>query len=143
MNNALVGRSISESKKQQYKNSGPGGNSRGPSSGRVVCYYCRKLDHVIRDRKKRQSQNQRFLSAHVGCTNEASDQSVQFTTEELVRFHLYQEPLKPPSTPITVIAELGNPNKCLVSSLSSKWVIDYGATNHMTSNSSLFSIFQS
>ena len=38
--------------------------------------------------------------------------------------------------------ELGNLNKCLISSSSSKWVIDFGATYHMTGNSSLFSTFQ-
>ena len=64
-------------------------------------------------------------------------------TDELARFHLYQESLKSPSTPIIVIAESGNPDKCLVSSLSSEWVIDSKATNHMTSNSSIFSTFQS
>ena len=71
------------------------------------------------------------------------DQSVQFTAEELARFHLYQESLKSPSTPITAIVESGNSNKCLVSSSSFEWVIDSGATYHMTCNSSLFSTFQS
>ena len=52
MSSALVGRSSGESEKQQYINSGPGGNSRGTSSGGVVCYYCHKPDHVIRDCKK-------------------------------------------------------------------------------------------
>ena len=47
--------------------------------------------------------------------------SIQFSTEELARFHLYQESLKSPSTPITAIVESGNPNKCLVSSLSFEW----------------------
>ena len=51
--------------------------------------------------------------------------------------------MKSPSTPITVIAESGNPNKCLVSSSSSEWVIDSRATDHITGNSSLFSTFQS
>ena len=36
MSSALVGRNIGESKKQQDKNSVPGGNSRGTSSGGVV-----------------------------------------------------------------------------------------------------------
>ena len=56
---------------------------------------------------------------------------------------MYQDSLRSPSTPITAIAESGNPNQCLVSSSSSEWVIDSGATDHMTGNSSLFSTFQS
>ena len=43
MSSALVGRNIGESEKQQDKNSGPGVNSRGTSSGGVVCYYYHKL----------------------------------------------------------------------------------------------------
>ena len=49
MSNALVGRNSGESGEPQYKNSGPGGNTRGPNSGGVVCYYCRNLGHVIQD----------------------------------------------------------------------------------------------
>ena len=56
---------------------------------------------------------------------------------------MYQDLSRSPSTPITAIAKSGNPNKCLVSSSSSEWVIDSGATDHMTGNSSLFSTFQS
>ena len=44
---------------------------------------------------------------------------------------------------VTAIAELGNPNACLVSSSSSGWVIDSKATDHMIGNSGLFSTFQS
>ena len=36
----------------------------------------------------------------------------------------------------------GNPNTCLISS-SSKWVINSGVTDHMTSNSNLFTTFRS
>ena len=42
MSSALVGRNSGELEKQQYRNSGPGGNSRGTSSGGVVCYHCHK-----------------------------------------------------------------------------------------------------
>ena len=76
MSSALVDRNMGESEKQQYRSGGPGGNSRGTSFGGVVCYYCYKPRHVIRDYKKRQSQNQRVQSAHVASTNEASDPSV-------------------------------------------------------------------
>ena len=62
---------------------------------------------------------------------------------ELAKFQLYQDSLRTPSTLITAIAESSNPNKCLVSSSSSEWVIDSRAKDHMIGNSSLFSTFQS
>ena len=52
MSSALVDRNSGESGKPQYINSGPRGNTRGPNSGGLVCYYCRKPRHVIRDCKK-------------------------------------------------------------------------------------------
>ena len=95
---------------------------------------------MIRDCKKRQNRNQKFQSAHIASTTEAFDQSIQFSVAKLVRFQLYQDSLRSPSTPIIAIAESGNPNKCLVSSSSFEWVIDSGATYHMTDNSGLFSL---
>ena len=139
---ALIGQTI-ESERQRNRNSGPGDNTRGPGSGGVVCYYCHKSGHVIHDCKKRHNQNHKFQSTYIDSTTEASDQSVKFSTAELARFQLYQDSLRSPSTPITAIAESGNSNKCLVSSSSFEWVIDFGATDHMTGNSSLFSTFQS
>ena len=103
MSNALVGRNNGELRKPQYKNSGLGGNTRGSNSRGVVCYYCRKPGHVIRDYKKLQNQNQRFLSTHIASSDEASDQTVPFSAEKLTKFHLYHESLKSPSTPITAI----------------------------------------
>ena len=50
-NSALIRQTI-ESERQRNKNSGPDDNTRGLGSGGVVCYYCYKLDHVIRDCKK-------------------------------------------------------------------------------------------
>ena len=40
-----------------------------------------------------------------------------------------------------MLAGSGKPNTCLISS-SYKWVIDSGATDHMTGNFSLFSMFK-
>ena len=57
LRSALVGQNIGKSKKQQYRNSGLGSNSRGPSSTEVVYYYYYKLRHVIRDCKKQQNRN--------------------------------------------------------------------------------------
>ena len=74
---------------------------------------------MIQDCKKRQNWNKRFLFAHVASTNEALDQSIQFSAEELARFYLYQESMKSPSTPIIAIAKSSNPNKCFITSSSS------------------------
>ena len=75
---ALIGQNI-ESERQRNRNNGPGDNTRGPGSGGVVCYYCHKPGHVIRDCKKRQNRNQKFQYAHIASTTKASDQSVQFS----------------------------------------------------------------
>ena len=81
----------------------------------VVCHYCHNPGHVRWDCKKLHNRNRRFLYAH--------------------------ESLKGVFTPNTMLARLGKPNTCLISS-SSKCVIDSRATDHMTCNSSLFTTFQ-
>ena len=68
----LVGQTI-ESERQRNRNSGPGGYTRGPGSGAVVCYYCHKPDHVIRDYRKQHTRHQKFQYAHIASTTEASD----------------------------------------------------------------------
>ena len=65
MSSVLVGQNRGESETRQYRNSGLGGNSRGTNSEGVVCYYCHKSGHLIRDCNKWQSRNQRLQSAHV------------------------------------------------------------------------------
>ena len=85
-----------------------------PSSG-VVCHYCHNSLHVRRYCRKFQNRNRRFPYVH--------------------------ELLKGVSTLRIMLAKSGKPNTCLISS-SSKWVIDSGATDHMTGNSSLFTMFQ-
>ena len=72
---ALIGQTI-ESERQRNRNSGLDDNTRGPGSRGVVCYYCHKPGHVIRDCKKRQNRNHKFQSAHITSITEASDQSV-------------------------------------------------------------------
>ena len=88
-----------------------------PSEG-VVCYYCHNPDHVRWKCRRLQRKNQRFQSSQ------------------------YQKSLKSASTSITTLVESGKTNTCFISS-SSTWVIDSGATDHMTCNSSLFTTFQS
>ena len=85
-----------------------------PSSG-VVYHYCHNPRHVSRDCRKLQNRDRRFQYAH--------------------------ESLKSASTPSTMLVGSSNPNTCLISS-SSKWVIDFEATYHMTCNFSLFTMFQ-
>ncbi|EOX99943.1 Cysteine-rich RLK (RECEPTOR-like protein kinase) 8 [Theobroma cacao] len=62
-------------------------------------------------------------SALVSRQNNISDKFAQFSR--------YQESLKSTTSPITAIAESSNSTTCLIST-SSKWVIDSGASDHMT-----------
>ena len=61
------------------------------------------------------------------------------SADEFAKFSQYQESLKI-STPVIALAETGK--TCLISS-SNKWVIDSGATNHMTGNPKKSSSFRS
>ena len=83
--------------------------------GGVVCHYCHNPGHVRRDYRKLQNKNRRFQCAH--------------------------EPLKDVYTPSTMLVGSSKPNTCLISSSSNRF-IDSGATDHMTDNSSLFTMFQ-
>ncbi|KAJ9535088.1 hypothetical protein OSB04_un001836 [Centaurea solstitialis] len=91
-------------------------NSRGlnSDSSNVECHYCHEMGHTKFNCQKRLARNQRFLSAHTVTKDE--------------------------NGPIVAAAETGNSGKCLASS-SSKWVIDSGASDHMTGNSNLLSDF--
>ncbi|RVW60135.1 Retrovirus-related Pol polyprotein from transposon TNT 1-94 [Vitis vinifera] len=60
------------------------------------------------------------------------------TAEEFSKYSQYQDALKA-STPVSALAESGK--TCLVSS-SNKWIIDSGATDHMTGNHKTFSTFR-
>ena len=89
-----------------------------PSRG-VVCHYSHNLGHVRRNCRKLQNKNRRFKSVH-------SQKSLKFA-----------------STSITTLVESGKTNTCFISSSSSSsstWVIDSGAIDDMTSNSSLFTM---
>ena len=79
-----------------------------------MCHYCHNPKHVRGNCRKLQNKN---------------------------RIH-YKKSLKSAFTSITTLAESGKTNACFLSS-SSTSVIDSGATDHMTSNSSLFTTFES
>ena len=82
--------------------------------GGVVCHYCHHQGHLCQDCRKLQNRDRRFQCPH--------------------------DSLKSAFTPSTMLAESSKPNTCLVF-FSSKSVIDSGATDHMTGNSSLFTMF--
>ena len=81
-----------------------------------MCHYCHNPGHVRQECRKLQNKNRRFQSVH------------------------YQKSLKSASTSITTLIESSKTNTCLISS-SSKWVIDFGAIDHMIGNFSLFTTF--
>ena len=88
-----------------------------PSRG-VMCHYCHNPGHVRQNCRKLQNKNRRFQSIH------------------------HHKSLQSASTSINRLVESSKTNTCFIS-LSSTWVIDFGATDHMTGNSSLFTTFQS
>ena len=67
-----------------------------------------------------------------------ANKTICISADEYAQFLKYQELV---NSHVTTIAESGKSTKCLLSS-SSKWVIDSGATEHMTGNPNLFSTFQ-
>ena len=75
--------------------------------------------------------NQRIQrSKVVGACSPLSDKMVLISTEEFAK-------ISKKSTSVNSIVE-SKKNTCLITS-SNKWVIDSGATNHMTGNSNIFS----
>ena len=83
-----------------------------------MCHCCHNPGHVHRNYRKLQNKNQRFQSVHS------------------------QKSLKSVFTSITTLVESSKINTCFISS-SFTWVIDSGAIDHMTGNSTLFITFQS
>ncbi|KAG8661786.1 hypothetical protein MANES_01G039012v8 [Manihot esculenta] len=105
----------------------------GPTSdsGGIICYYCREPGHTKKTCQKLQNKNQRTQMAHM-AVDAPSDKGILISEDEYAQFTQYQASLKSSnSSSITAIAESGNSTACLVSS-SSKWVIDSGATDHMS-----------
>ena len=137
MSNALVSKNSNyEPVKQKTKSSGSTLKPPGQSSRGVVCYYCHKSGHTRRECRKLLNRNRRFQSAHIASASNTLEQSIVLSVDE------YAQLLKPASTPTFALAESGKPDMCLMSS-SSNWVVDFGATDHIIGNSSLFTTFQS
>ncbi|RVW62844.1 Retrovirus-related Pol polyprotein from transposon TNT 1-94 [Vitis vinifera] len=124
-----------------------GGNrafeNRGNDSSTIVCFYCHEAGHTKKNCRKLQNRNRRIQTANVATSDTAtfsdsSNKIVTMTAEEFSKYSQYQDALKA-STPISALAESGK--TCLVSS-SNKWIIDSGATDHMTGNHKTFSTFR-
>ncbi|RVW53673.1 Retrovirus-related Pol polyprotein from transposon RE1 [Vitis vinifera] len=124
-----------------------GGNrafeNRGNDSSTIVRFYCHEAGHAKKNYKKLQNRNRRNQTANVATSDTATssdslDKIVTMTAEEFAKYSQYQEALKA-STPVSALAKLGK--TCLVSS-SNKWIIDLGATDHMTGNHKTFSTFR-
>ena len=84
----------------------------------VVCHYCHNPGHVRHNCRKLQNKNRRFQSVH------------------------HQKSLQSASTSISTLIESSKTNTSFIS-CSFTWVIDFGATDYMTGNSSLFTMIQS
>ncbi|KAJ9542741.1 LOW QUALITY PROTEIN: hypothetical protein OSB04_029247 [Centaurea solstitialis] len=104
-------------------------------SSHVECYYCHEMGHTKFNCQKRLARNQRLSSAHSATT--LKNTAVEPKDEQA---HYQSRGVENPTTSTAAFAETGNSGKCLVSS-SSKWVIDSGASDHMTGNPNLLSDF--
>ncbi|XP_075074543.1 uncharacterized protein LOC142162130 [Nicotiana tabacum] len=99
-------------KNRSHSNRNRSSDSRDLKQGEVECFYCHELGHTIRYCVKLQNKNKRSQYANIATSETIS-------------------PSQSSSPPINTIPESGKTTKCLLSS-SSKWVIDSGATDHMT-----------
>ncbi|KAK3025978.1 hypothetical protein RJ639_040952 [Escallonia herrerae] len=110
-----------------------GGHNGGTSE--IVCYYCKEPGHTKRYCKKLQNRNQRAqtTTATIAATSSSSPgKTVTISVDEYAKLSQHQE---------SVAASAESGKKCLIS--SNKWVIDSGATDHMTGNPKIFSSFRS
>ncbi|KAL3537868.1 hypothetical protein ACH5RR_001234 [Cinchona calisaya] len=114
-----------------------------------VCYHCQKPGHtkrtcwLLHGKPRQHSQIASFTSQesnHESTKPSSMDKSVLVSADEFAHFTEYQTSLK--STIPSSLNELGKLTSCLVSS-SSKWVIDSGATNHMTGATGILFSFSS
>ena len=68
-------------------------------------------------------------------------ESYRIKIEDFILFIIRNHSLKFASTSITTLVELGKTNTCFISS-SSTWVINFGAIDYVTCNSSFFTTFK-
>lgn len=138
-------------KKNEYENGRPfswnnnrtkgtSNRDRGPKV--VVCYHCHEEGHIKRSCHKLQNKYRKSHSAEVVATSSYSSSQQTGSVDEFDEFSQYIRASKNSSHQMTTLGGSNNTNTCLHSS-SSKWVIDFGATNHMAGNLGLLSTFSS
>ena len=119
-------------------------NNMGSNTGHVrTCHYCGLPGHIQRFCYKLHGRPSQQATTNVASTGESSacGKLVRMTEEELARYNQFQisQQVSQDSSTAT-FAQTGNATVCL-SSASRPWVIDSGATDHMTGVSGIFSEF--
>ncbi|XP_038703880.1 uncharacterized protein LOC120000076 [Tripterygium wilfordii] len=121
-----------------------GGHDNGGRGGPRICYHCGEQGHLKNNRWKlngKPSASPRFANAATqegllptptGTVSPSlvskPDGHILISADEYAQFTQFQ------ATPsAATLVQSGNPTACLPSSFGD-WVIDSGATNHMTSN---------
>ncbi|CAM8999069.1 unnamed protein product [Rhodiola kirilowii] len=127
---AFIGRRPQASGNFSYKGSGGSSENRPDWIASAECRYCHQIGHLKNSCPKKK----RAPSANV-----VSSSPVTLSAAEYAHLRGLAERS---SAPAAAIAQSGTSNTCLVST-SPQWVIDSGATDHMTSNPALFSSFTS